>query len=396
MSLPTLTTRIGFASNPFDNPQTWTDVSSDSFAFHIAGGRQHALARIEAGTAQVSLWNHSGQYWKDNAAGPYYGNIKPGKCINLRAVWDGTTYDLYTGFIKAWPPKWADDASIVSYLQLGCIDLIGKLSRHEITDGTGYSAELSGTRIGHVLDSLGFPAALRDIDAGQSTMQATGALVDANAMDHLHQVQESERGQFFIAGDGKATFHDRHARFNSPFTTSQAIFDEDAGENSFQIIELSLDDEFIYNTVTRGRTGGTPQTATDSTSQTAYGKSSLPAKTDLLMATDADALSQAQYLISQYKDAVLRSKKMVIYPQRDPVNLWPKVLGCGIGTRITLRLNQASLDKDYHIESYTHDEDARDGHWVTTWQLSDADAQSYWTLGVAGLSELGETTKLCY
>ncbi len=390
MSIPILTVRIGFASNPLDNPQTWTDISYDALEFHTSRGRQHALDRIESGTAIVVLKNLRNQYWPDT--GTY--NIKPGKCINIRATYGVTTYDLFYGFVESWRPSWRDIAGRCPVMTLECADLIANLSRFEIT-GAGYAEELSGARIDNVLDSYGWPVALMDLDAGISNMQATGAMVNVNSMEHLFNVQDSERGQFFITGAGVATLHDRHARFASPYNTSQATFGDDLGENIYRNIEPNYDNQFIYNSVSRTMVGGTVQTAFDSASQTAYGKCSLSA-VGLLMTTNAEALSQSQYLLAQYKDAALRTKKLTIYPQRDEGNLYPKVLGYDIGTRITLRLNQASLDKDYHIEGITHDCNASNGVWVTTWQLSDADAQAYWTLGVAGLSELDETTKLIY
>lgn len=394
MSVPTLTVRIGFASNPLANPQTWTDVSHDAIALHIARGRQHALDRIEAGTATVILRNLSNQYWPDNTNSPYTGNIKPGKCINLRATYGGNTYDLFTGFIESWQPSWQEIAGRCPMMTLTCADLIKNLSRFEIT-GAGYAQELSGTRVGNVLDSYGWDAALRDIDTGSSTILATGAMANVNAWEHLSNVQDTERGQVFIDGDGNVVFHDRPARLASPYNTSQATFGDDTGENIYRNIEPSYDDDFIFNSVSITRTGGTVQTATDAASQTTYGPRAM-SKSSLLMTADSEALSQAQYLVGQYKDAVLRAKSLTIWPQRDEANLYPKALGHDIATRITLRLNQASLDKDYHIEGVTHDYDARDGVWVTSWQLSDADNKTYWSLGDTGFSELGDTTILFY
>ena len=136
-------------------------------------------------------------------------------------------------------------------------------------------------------------------------------------------------------------------------------------------------------------------TASDATSQTAYGQRSL-SRTGLLIAADAEALSQAQYLLSRYKDPALRAKSILIKPDANPTLLWPHILGFDIGTRITLQLAQAVIDTDYHIEGIQHDWDARGNLWRTKWQLSDADAQAYWILGLAGFTELGTTTRLAY
>ncbi len=111
------------------------------------------------------------------------------------------------------------------------------------------------------------------------------------------------------------------------------------------------------------------------------------------MTTDAEALVLGGYLLSLYKEAPLRCSALTIYPQRDEGNLYPDILGFDISTRITVRLNQASLDKEFHIEGITHDCDARDGVWITKWQLSDADSAECWILET---SALNESTKLIY
>jgi hypothetical protein len=380
--------RVGSA--PYTNPQTWTDISADVKAISISRGRQHALDRIEAGTAKIILDNTDGNYWP--TGGIYSPNVLPCKALNIRATYGITTYDLYYGFVEAWQPSWLSDVGgLAPVVTVSCADLQKNLSRFEITSA-GYAAELSGTRVHNVLDSLGWDTALANLDTGQTTILASGALVNANAMSHLFTVMESERGQLFIAGDGHVQFQDRHARLKSPYTVSQATFGEDGAELPYKSLEPYYDDEFIYNNIKIGRTGGVVQTANDATSQTAYGARSL-SKTSLLMSTDAEALSQAQYLLAQYKDATLRARTLTIYPQSDEANLYPKVLNYDISTRITLRLNQASLDKDYHIEGITHDYNASKGLWITKWQLSDADNQQYWVLGTSGL---GLTTKLAY
>jgi len=394
MALPTMTVRIAFDTAPFAAVPTWTTITSDVIAFSSYRGRMHELDRMEAGTAMVLLNNSSGNYWPYNTGGAYYGDVLPGKRINIRATYSGTTYDLYTGFIEAWQPSWLTEGGLVPVTTLQCADLIKNLARLRLNNA-GEAAEASGTRVGNVLDELSWPAGDRDLDAGQSTMIATGAQANVSAMEHLFLVQDSEMGIVFIAGDGDVQFQDRHARLKSPYTTSQATFGDDAGEQKYKHLEPSYDDQFIFNDIRVTRSGGTEQTASDATSQTTYGQRSL-VKTGLLMSTDADALAQADYRLSRYKDATFRTRTLIIKPDRDPVNLFPKALNYDISTRITVRLNQATIDRDYHIEGIAHEYDGRTGDWTTTWELSDADDVIYWVLGTAGFSELGETTILAY
>jgi hypothetical protein len=177
-------------------------------SFSIERGRQHFLDRIEAGTVYLVLKNSSGNYWPNNAAGDYYPNVLPGKRINIRATYSAVTYDLFTGFIESWEPGWLGASQKGATMRLTCSDLLSRLSAFNL-NSAGYAEEVSGTRIGNMLDDLGWPAADRDLDTGQTTLQATGALANVNALDHLYTVQESEQGIVFIAGDGDVQFHDR-------------------------------------------------------------------------------------------------------------------------------------------------------------------------------------------
>jgi len=62
-----------------------------------------------------------------------------------------------------------------------------------------------------------------------------------------------------------------------------------------------------------------------------------------------------------------------------------------------MRLNQASLDGDYHIEGVNLSWAAVNAWgWEGKWELSSADSQQYWAIGVAGFGEIGETTYVAY
>jgi len=370
---------------------TWTNLNGlDVLSISIKRGRNHQLDRIEAGEAIIELNNSSGNYWPDNAAGPYYGYILPGKKFNIRATYS-STYDLFTGYISRWPPSFMSQGGAGPIVTVTCRDIQNKLAQF-LMNNAGEVEELSGTRVGNVLDEYGFPAADRLLDAGQSTMIATGAQVNVNAMSHLFTVQDSEFGIIFQQPDGDVEFQDRHARLFSPYNTSQATFGNDGAELRYCDLVVDQDEKDVINDVHIKRSGGTQQDASDATSQSTYGIASM-SKTGLLMTTDNEALDQANYLCNKYKDSVMRVKAIIIRPQADPANLWPKVLGYDISTRITLRLDMASIDRDYHIEGISHTVDFRRGTWETRWELSDADSQEYWVLDE---SILGTNTRLAY
>ncbi len=528
MANVTVTVRIAFASDPFTDAPTWTDVSHYAYEIHIQRGRQHELGRIEAGTAIVMLRNATGVFWPGNTGGAYYGYILPGKRLNIRATYGGTTYDLFTGFIESWQPQWVGKAENGAVMCVTCSDLLKNLATCELNDATGFPSELSGQRVIRVLESLGWvfsaltvPASHSDADAvwndeanayddddatyayvactddghyleltmsaamdanavrilayerdgtgthepynvsmdyydgstwtnfwasasdgelaedrwnlvsfgakvnitkiriamdagstnqwlrllgieaglsgiepGQTTLPASGALANVNALDHLRDVQDAERGIVFIAGDGDVQFHSRHHRLLSEYA-SAATFGDDAGESFYVDIAPSYDDTYIYNDVRMTRAGGTEQTASDATSQTAYGKRT-HSQSDLLLTSDAEALSMAEYLLSQYKDPALRAASITLMPDKAPADLFPKVLGYDIGERVTVRLDHAYIDEDYHIEGIRHDHTRDSEIWQAQWQLGNADSIQYWAIGRTGLSEIGETTRVAY
>ena len=349
---------------------------------------------MEAGEATIVLKNQSGNYWQLNTGGAYYPNVIPKKRVNIRATY-GSTYDLYTGYAEGWNPSWqSESGGLACIVNLECSDVIKFLANFGLNDAVGYAQELSGTRIGNVLDDIGFPAADRDLDAGKSQMQATGALSDEPAMEHLFVVQQSELGIIYQAGDGDLQFEDRHHRLLN-HTTSLATFGDDVGEEHYHGLDPRNDDEFIKNDIRITREGGSQQSASDATSQTKFGPSTL-SRTGLLMTTDAEAADQANYLLKSHKDEQLRPKTLRINAVRNPASLWAKVLGYEISDRITLRRNEAFIDQDFHIEGITHDIDLQLGTWSTYWELSAADNEQYWILGTVGFSELGTTTYLAY
>jgi len=401
------TVRIAFDSDPFDAAPAWTSVNA--MEIHTKRGRQNVLGRMEAGTATVVLPNEDGAYWADNAAGAYYGKIEPGKRINIRKTYNGITYNAYTGFINKWTPAWAE-GSAGRTMVLECVDFMAFASGYSINDAVGYAEELSGVRIGNVLDEIGWPVSAGEFDfwlledavksllgtstylagtvgSGRTLVPATGAIEGLNATAHLYAVQDAERGILFVDTDGTIAFHDRYYRmFNSGIAA--ATF----GDASLDFITFdpTRDRNRVYNIVRVTRSGGVEQESTDATSRTAYGPRTLPLT--LLLTSDAACLAVAQYIKNRSKDSRTEVPNIRIMPDKDPANLYPIVLGLGISDRINITLAIASFDADFFIEGIQHDWKASEGIWRTRWQLSPATADTMWRLETVGFSELAETT----
>jgi hypothetical protein len=262
--------------------------------------------------------------------------------------------------------------------------------------GIGWSGDTTGTRIGRMLDLASWPSADRNIDTGQTTLQAisTGTF---SALSHSQAVETAEQGLFFFSATGFAIFIDRKALTSSPYNTSQATFGDSGSELPYREITYRYDDQLIYNEVVATRAGGVTQIASDATSQTSYLKRT-KTLSDLQLDSDTKALSLAQLVVARYKDPLLRVTGLTIAPDADPTNLYPQVLGREIGDRITVKRRPqgvgSAISADVTIEGISHR--ITSGSWETSWNLSPADATTYWLLGTANSGELGTNTRLSF
>lgn len=390
MGFPTVTVQVAFDSDPGDVP-VWTDVTAYlRQPITIRRGRQTVLDRFEAGDMSLTLANSDRRFEPEFAAGPYYPNVLPMRRVQVIALWDAVTYEVFSGFALGWPPEYPGQKDAV--VRVKAVDGFHVLALKKLTGS--YAEELSSVRVTNILDDAGWPAADRAISTGQSTMQAS-TLTRARALQHLQDVAWSENGRLFVDAAGLLTFQDRHAPIKSPYDTSQGTFGDDPGELPYSDIALSFDDSEIWNDVVVARTGGTAQTASDATSGTRYLERTL-AKSDLLINSDNEALAAAEYLLSRYKDPYLRIPEIELKGHSDDT-LWPHVLGREIGDRITVNRRPdagAAISQESIIERIEHD--ISQTAWITRWRLSPADTQAYWILDSLTNSVLNSTTRLAY
>jgi hypothetical protein len=226
----TLTVEIGFDSNPLDATQTYSDVSAYARNIEINRGRQHALDDFQTGTCSVVLDNTDDRFNPLNTASPYYDSatgetkVKPFKKIRVSAVYDSTTYRLFTGFVTGYPESFGGQG-VDSSVRVQAVDLfklfnlntigsrswlLGNSSRSLLGTSTKLAykdeQELSSARINRLLDAFGVPGAERTISTGDLEVQA-GVSVNTNLLQALKDVETAEQGQFFIGANGNCIFN---------------------------------------------------------------------------------------------------------------------------------------------------------------------------------------------
>lgn len=379
----------------------WTDLASFAESISIRSGRKRTLESFSAARLTATLDNSDRRFDPTNLDGPYVvgtnSAIVPMRPVRALADYDGITYPLAYGYTDGWDITWDDPA--MSTTVLSATDAFKVLSDFDPLEVAPVGAgEDSGARINRVLDNAGWSSTARDIDAGNSTLQATN--LSSNALTELKLVADSELGQLYAAPDGRITFDNRSARASGVRSLNpQALFG-DAGtimltgypyglgsygaglygggsdttvELPYADLSIAFDDELIRNRANIARVGGTTQSASDADS-IARNLTHTHTRTDLLLESDTESADYARTIVARHKDNELRFDSLVLEPDDDDA-LWPVALGLRFGDRITVRRRPpgggALIERSCFVEGKDIDLPAR-GKWRFTFALSDA------------------------
>lgn len=384
----------------------WSDISTDVIRFtvtRVSTRVQGPLWNYQPGTVSILLDNSAGTYDMDNVSGPFYGLLSPMVPVRVRADNGGTAYQVYNGFADGWFPSDVTYEGDYAELTLSATDAFKVLANVIIPASTieGVNAD-TGARVKDILNRSGWysTAEYRLIDTGNSLLQ--GTTLGDNALALMQLAVDSEIGQLYVNGAGAVVFRARHALLtDTRSNVVQAVFGDSPGTSHTAGTELRMsgftrtdDDTTIVNDVQATISGSSSvQAVQDSASVTKYLFPRSYQRTDLILLSDADALSWAQWVLFVGKSDENRIETLTINPQSDPVNLWPQVLGREIGDRIQIWIRPAGvttpISKDAFIAGITHDWISADQQWVTKWTLQSAvKFGSFLTLDNATIGQL--------
>jgi len=266
----------------------------------IRRGRNRITGQFVPGTADVQLYDQNGDWNPANTSGAYYPDLVPLRQIIIYATYGGNDYYIFSGYIQAYDTGFWRGNEDVSRVTLRCVDGFRLLTGAIITTVTGGTAgQDSGARVNSILDQINFPLSLRNIDTGDSTLQADPG-TQRNVLEALQTVENSEFGGIFLDGQGIINFKNRDAMVSTPATAAYS-FADDGTNISYQNAVVAFDDTTLINSVTVTRTGGSAQTAFDQPSIDKYFLHS-GTRSDILVQTDTESLNQAQAILATRKD----------------------------------------------------------------------------------------------
>lgn len=369
----TILAEVGFITNFFvlddategvlDNTQyvldgnlVGEDITEYCQLVSITRGRQDQFAQFNAGQCALTLINNDRRFDPINTASPYYdvaagrSGVVPRRKITVKS---GSNF-LFTGRIT--------DIDVVYDYNLSTVTITAAddfvlLANTVVEADITPSVELSGARVDYLLDlpEIDYPLTTRNISAGLATLGAYQIDANTNALTYLQAIATSEQGACFIAADGDLTFTDR---LDASFATIAAEFSDTGADIPYTALQVIYGQEFLYNRIQATIQGGAVQIANDAASQAEFGITtySLP---DLLLQSNSEALTLANYLVALYAEPQYRFDDLGLIvsamsaPNRNAINALELQDVVSV-TRSYTTGSPASVTEIYAVERLTH------------------------------------------
>jgi hypothetical protein len=287
-----------------DSAALIVDVSDVVDSVSTRRGRSATADEFQTGSLTLRIVDQNGDFNPQNPASPYYGYLTPMRKVSISATYGGSTYAMFSGFITSYTTTTPKNATDVVYTTITSVDALRLAQNAQISTVTGATAgDLSGTRINEILDQIAWPASMRDVDAGLTTMQADPGTA-RTSLTALQTVTNSEYGAFYVDASGSFVFQDRSVTTASIGGTP-TVFNDNGTDISYFNAVWRLDDTLVFNQANVSRTGGTVQNATNAASVEKYFAHTYNIQ-NLLMETDAVALDYARAYVASRAETSVR------------------------------------------------------------------------------------------
>ena len=336
MTVPTINAVINFSTGPSfaqalilnegqldinvlsDSSAVIVDVSNQVDSIQTNRGRNAQADLFQTGTLTLRIVDQNGDFNPQNPSSPYFGLLSPMRKVKITATYAAVTYPIFSGFITSYSTNTPQNALDVVYTTITAVDAFRLAQNAQISTVAGTSAgQLSGARVNALLDAINWPASMRDVDAGLTTMQADPGTA-RTALAALQTVETSEYGALYVDAAGSFVFQDR-ALTASSVSGTPTEFNDDGTDISYFDAVWVLNDVLVYNTANVTRAGGSVQTASDAASIAKYFLHSYNQQ-GLLMETDAVALDYAQAYVASRAETTVRCDAITLDLYTDNYN----------------------------------------------------------------------------
>lgn len=179
--------------------------------------QSRVLSPISPAEAHFVLDNSDEVLSPENTASPLYDLVVPGREVQVTAVLAGTTYPLLRAQLDDFK---LNPDSPARTIDVDCIDPLGALRGVKVSTGV-YRGLRPGEAAGILLDAVGWPAALRDLETG-ATVMPFWWLDNDDAYEALMDLVASEGPPALATVDTarKVVFRGRHHRLQNAASTA--------------------------------------------------------------------------------------------------------------------------------------------------------------------------------
>jgi len=323
MTIPTINAFINFSTGPSfaqamildqgildtnilaDAAAVIVDISNVVDSINTRRGRNAQADQFQTGTLSLRIVDQNGDFNPMNILGPYYQLLTPMRKVQITATYGAVTYPVFSGFITSFSTS-TPQSSVgdVVYTTIQAVDAQRLAQNAQISTVAGTSAgQLTGARINNLLDAISWPATMRDIDAGLTTVQADPGTA-RTALQACQTIETTEFGAFYVDASGSFVFQDRSVTSSSVAATPVVFNDNGTAIDYFNATWVT-NDTLVYNEANITATGLATQTASDAASIAKYFLHSYNQQ-NLLMQDTATALNYAQAYVASRAETSVR------------------------------------------------------------------------------------------
>jgi len=287
-----------------DSAAVIVDVSDQINLIQTNRGRNAVADQFTVGTLSLRIVDQNGDFNPQNPSSPYYELLTPMKKVQITATYNGVTYPIFAGFITGYQTIQPKESTDVTLTTITAVDALRLAQNAQISTVAGSSAgDLTGTRINQILDEIDWPATMRDVDAGLTTVQDDPG-TNRSALAACQTISNTEYGAFYVDATGSFVFQDRDVTVSS-IAGTPTVFSDTGSGIYYKDAAWLLNDVLVFNKATVVRSGGTAQIATNQASIDKYFLHSYYID-NLLMQTDAVALDYAQAYVASRAETSIR------------------------------------------------------------------------------------------
>ena len=248
-----------------------------------------------------------------------------------------------------------------------------RIAAHYAAGTGGWEGDTTAERAARILDLASVPTGQRTVETTTSTTMPAATL-NTDALSALQAAATAEGGLLYVDhhDGGKLRFRTRADRWTDTRSkTSQATLGDSVGEVPYERMP-TFEAQRIINSVEVQRFGGSTFLVEDATSIAAYQPRS-HSETGLLVETDSEVLSRANWIVNTNKDERRAPRQVTLAPRASTHPAWDVVFALELGDRITVKYQPhygGTHSYDSTVEGISHRWDQAEQAWSTTLSLS--------------------------